>query len=170
MKREAGFSHCGKYRYWLSREWERGKEKIIFIGLNPSTADAEIDDPTIIRCIGFAKGWGYGGLYMLNIFALKSTDPKVLQADGVHDPVGPGNHEAFADIVDRAEKSLFDIKDPIAVCAWGNDGTYMLQGETAIAWLHQLAAETKCLGITKSDQPRHPLYLRRDTVLQDYPL
>ena len=91
----AGFSSAdvetAKYRYWLSRKWERGPY-CVFIGLNPSTATFEEDDPTIRRCVGFAKRWGFGALVMLNIFAFRSTDPKKLRVKSTVDPVGPQNY------------------------------------------------------------------------------
>lgn len=89
MVKDAVISDCGQYRYLLSRDWESGLQRLVFIGLNPSTADAEIDDPTIRRLIGFSKAWGYGGFDIVNLFALRSKDPKMLCDHD--DPIGPLN-------------------------------------------------------------------------------
>lgn len=76
MKKSAILSDDRKYRYSLSRVWDESKNKVMFIGLNPSTADETEDDPTIRRCINFAKSWGYVGLEMTNLFAFRATAPK----------------------------------------------------------------------------------------------
>ena len=77
--KRALFSDCEKYRYLLSREWDVKKHQIIFYWFKSSTADERIDDPTIRRCRGFAESWGYGKMYMLNLFAYRSTDPNPLK-------------------------------------------------------------------------------------------
>jgi len=81
MKSHATFSPCRKYRYSLFRIWDEDKSLVLFIGLNPSTADEKEDDPTIRRCINFAKqwGWGYGGLIMGNLFSFRATQPSDLK-------------------------------------------------------------------------------------------
>lgn len=89
MEKTAIISEDEKYRYQLSRCWDETKPRILFIMLNPSTADANIDDPTIRRVISFAKSWGYGGVYVGNLFAFRSTDPKGLKQ--IADPVGENN-------------------------------------------------------------------------------
>jgi hypothetical protein len=86
-ERAAVLSECGRYRYVLTRTWDHDLAACAFIGLNPSTADAHEDDPTIRRCIRFARDWGHGGLIMLNLFAWRSTDPRGL-LDAIF-PVGP---------------------------------------------------------------------------------
>ena len=105
----AELSECGKYRYSLTRIWDETKPKVMFIMLNPSTADANNDDPTIRRCIGFAKSWGFGGLYVCNLFGFRATNPKELLK--VNNPFGDQNiwHT----------RKLSDEVDTI-VCAWGN--------------------------------------------------
>jgi hypothetical protein len=87
MKSGASFSPCRTWRYRLSRRWLPAGPMIAFIGLNPSTADEVNDDPTVRRCIGFARRWGFGGMYMLNVFGYRSTKPQALRTAA--DPIGP---------------------------------------------------------------------------------
>src|SRR5712664_2208515 len=87
--RSAGFSCCGLYRYWLRRHWDAELPPVCFVMLNPSTADAERDDPTIRRCCGFSRRWGYGGIVVVNLYAFRTSDPCCLR-NAVH-PVGPEN-------------------------------------------------------------------------------
>jgi hypothetical protein len=89
LESSAVFSTCRRYRYVLRRIWDRSTPPAMFVGLNPSTADEVKDDPTVRRCIGYAKRWGFGGLIMTNIFAFRSTDPNALVE--LDDPVGPRN-------------------------------------------------------------------------------
>lgn len=160
-------SACQKYRYalWRFWEWESAGVAMAFIGLNPSTADHQQDDPTIRRCIGFAKREGYGGIYMLNLFAYRSTDPTVLYR--VENPIGPKNYEWIAEIHERAGKT---------VACWGSRGTWQNQ-DVYVARLSRVGPDAKtkyvgddlwCLGRTKDGHPRHPLYLRLDAPLSRY--
>jgi hypothetical protein len=148
----AEFSPCGEYRYALWRRLSMGERAVAFVGLNPSTADATMDDPTIRRCVGFARAWGFDWLYMLNLHAFRSTDPRVLATE--IDPVGPGNWEALQRLTQKAD---------LVVAAWGaND----LHG-AAVEYARRLAAlpRTHCLGRTKGGSPKHPLYLAAATPL-----
>ncbi len=95
MQRTACSSRCSHYRYSLSRTWNESLQRIVFIGLNPSTADAQHDDPTVRRCIGFARRWGYGGLTLVNLFAYRTTEPAELKE--VDDPVGLDNDRWIAE-------------------------------------------------------------------------
>ncbi|HEY7906212.1 MAG TPA: DUF1643 domain-containing protein [Wenzhouxiangella sp.] len=147
MKREATFSSCQRYRYSLLREWSATQSKVLFVGLNPSTADAELDDPTIRRCIGFAKAWGFGGLYMGNLFAYRSTDPKGLLATS--DPIGPDNDAVLLQLAQAAS---------LVVAAWGNHGTLMDRAEQ----VKSLCRPLSILKLNRSGQPAHPLYLKGD--------
>jgi len=143
MRTDAKLSACRKYRYALWRTWDESKPFAMFIGLNPSTADETEDDPTIKRCINFAKSWGYGGLCMANLFAYRATDPNVMFS--AQDPVGPEN--------DIWLKSL--AKDAgILIAAWGNDGAHLDRSKQALAILPPL----HCLKLNKSGEPAHPLY------------
>lgn len=89
MIKDTIFSPCREYRYTLYREWAPGDKVVMFIGLNPSTADEVNNDPTVRRCINYAKQWGYTGMYMTNIFAYRATDPNVMKAHP--EPVGAEN-------------------------------------------------------------------------------
>jgi hypothetical protein len=127
--------------------WGTGWKFLIVIGLNPSTADEIEDDPTIRRCIRYAKDWGFDGLRMLNLFALRSTDPRKLSE--VVDPVGPLNN-AY----------LKAMAGSITLCAWGAN---KFAHDRAREVLDLLAArDLYVLGFTKDGAPRHPLYMKAD--------
>lgn len=155
VQRRAGFSRCKSYRYWLSREFIQGSGHCVFIGLNPSTGDADSDDPTIRRCMGFAADWGYRHLSVVNLFAYRTPSPAVLKSS--ENPEGAGNRAAL-------RKSLRNADCIIA--AWGSHGTYQNQATK----LAQIWAEypLQCFGQTKNSQPVHPLYQRADAVIGPY--
>lgn len=150
MKKTAIISPDQKYRYYLTRVWT-GDPIATFIMLNPSTADSEIDDPTIKRCIKFAQQWQHGGIQVVNLFAVRSSSPKVML--GSVDPVGERNKEFFDLAMDRAGR------DGKVICAWGNHGSFMDQDLTALGWIdeHLLWQKPLCLGLTNNSQPKHPL-------------
>lgn len=184
----ATISACGRYRYRLWREWRlwpepakwhwwteedgtpvvdgAGKQlgeplSCIFIMLNPSTADGAEDDPTIRRCVGYARRWGYDRIDVLNLFAHRATDPRALLAlNDADDPVGPDNKRAF-------ERVLYSGRPvgPI-ICAWGAHGAHLGQDETALGWL--VEHERFALGLTKDGHPKHPLYLKSDAAPVPY--
>lgn len=152
------------YRYQLWRRWEplppEGKLKsCLFIMLNPSTADGTEDDPTIRRCVDFARRWGFGVMEVVNLFAYRATDPRVVL--GLHrfniDPVGYQNKRWVQEAAAGAG---------LIVCAWGTHGAFQGQDRTMKGWLqgHDLWA----LKLTKSGQPCHPLYMPADTKLLRY--
>ena len=143
----AEFSSCRTYRYSLWRFWEKETRYVAFVGLNPSTADEHKDDPTVRRCINYAKDWGYGGLIMLNLFAHRSTDPKKLYS--VNHPVGPEN-----DFHLRSASS----KAGITIAAWGNHGDYVNRANTVI----KILTKPHYLKLTNAGCPGHPLYLKKD--------
>jgi hypothetical protein len=145
----AGFSGCRMWRYWLMRMWDEKLPKLVVIGLNPSTADENTDDPTIRRCVGYAKSWGCGSLVMLNLFAIRATDPRDLKTAG--DPVGRFNDETLRTWSENAH---------LILAAWGSHGDYQLRAEAVLKLLNDRPIH--CLGRTKSGQPRHPLYLKAD--------
>lgn len=152
VTRSASFSRCGLYRYSLTRRWETGVGRCVFVGLNPSTANASLDDPTIRRCMGFTQAWGFNELVMVNLFAYKTPHPALLKK--ANDPEGPNNRRA----VQRTCRSAQCI-----VAAWGVHGTFMNQAERfSTIFSNQLI---HCFGITKTGQPLHPLYQRADAQL-----
>lgn len=149
----AVFSECRQYRYELWRWWDKSKSFVMFIGLNPSTADETNNDPTITRCIGFAQKWGYGGLCMTNLFAFRATKPKVMKSNP--NPIGPDNDEHLIMVSDKAG---------IIIAGWGTHGNHRNRDKEVMAFI----PDTYCLGITKHGYPCHPLFLRRDTKLKPF--
>lgn len=149
----AVISDCEKYRYSLTRVWDDNKPRVLFIMLNPSTADAEKDDPTIRRCIGFAKDWGYGGIYVVNLFSRRATNPKdLLNAPFV---VGVENEKWF-----RRMSALAHL----VVCAWGNSAIVdKLQKRLdscwkPLSWIDK-SKPLHYLELSNDGTPKHPLYL-----------
>lgn len=145
----AHFSACGRYRYELWRHWtmNRREHYAMFIGLNPSTADAENDDPTIRRCIQFAKDWGYDSLCMTNLFAWRATLPRDMKAAA--EPVGELNDLTLLRLAKGAG---------VVVACWGKDGAFRGRAATMCQSLPAL----HCLALNKDRSPGHPLYLRGD--------
>lgn len=152
IDRWADISDDGRYRYTLTRRWD-DRPRVVFVMLNPSTADADIDDPTIRRCIGFARRWDFGGIEVVNLFAWRATDPvELARAD---DPVGPDNDDH---IVARCAGEF-------VVAAWGASVPYLQRRRPAdvLAMARNVGGQVHHLGLTKDGSPRHPLYLRGDT-------
>lgn len=149
LARSALFSPCGRYRYRLSRYWDPAVKPITFLLLNPSTATAEENDPTVERCQRRAFEYGAGGVEIVNLFAWRATDPAAMLA--AEDPVGPDNDLAIIEAADLASK---------VVCAWGNHGAHRGRGDHVKS---MLMADPRIrlfhLGITGAGQPRHPLYV-----------
>lgn len=150
MHKTAHFSPCRTYRYELRRIWGPGCQLLAVIGLNPSTADETQDDPTIRRCIRYAKDWGLDGLVMLNLFAFRSTDPKALPKQG--DAVGPLN--------DSCLKSVPVGERGIVLCAWGANKFAETRSQEVLKLLED--QDLHVLGLTKAGAPRHPLYMKAD--------
>ena len=146
MKKNATFSDCRKYRYALWRTWDSEIPYAMFVGLNPSTADETENDPTITRCIDFAKQLGFGGLCMANLFAFRATQPKDLKQ--AKDPVGDANDKWLSKLHRDAG---------LVVAAWGNDGKFLGRADEVTKQLSNLY----CLKINKSGEPAHPLYLKK---------
>ena len=165
-EKEAIITPCGDYRLLLSRIWDRRKLLVVWAGLNPSKADHRIDDPTIRREIGFTRDWGYGGLFKVNIFGLRSTDPKALRKHP--DPVGPGNKGGWQEAIQRTlnhNREVSGERDHFVpfVCAWGAGGRLMDQDLAVLDWLSIFPVRKLALEFTKNGDPRHPLYIKRDT-------
>jgi len=151
--KNATFSSCRIYRYSLSRIWDKKKKYILFIGLNPSTANEEVDDPTIRRCVNYAKKWGYGGFMMVNLFAYRTTLPSNLKK--VKYPVGSENDKYIVTLSKKAD---------ITVAAWGNNGDFYSRDKEVLS----LVPSLMCLKINKSGQPAHPLYLKKGLKLTKF--
>jgi hypothetical protein len=148
----AVFDASGRYRYQLWRRWDPARPAVAFVLLNPSAADARRDDPTIHRCVGFAQRLGFGSLCVVNLFAWRAAKPKDLFA--APDPVGPENDRHLADAARRASAVLV---------GWGNHGSRGGRDARALAILGR-SRRLLCLGLTRARAPRHPLYLRRESV------
>ncbi len=155
----AVISDYGEYRYRLDRWWQDGDLRLVWVMLNPSTADAEVDDPTIRRCMNFSKTWGYYGVTVINLFALRATDPRELEAHP--SPAGPEWTEHCVEVLSGIQ--------PI-VAAWGARPIAEKPGAELVKALGQDAARLFCLGTTKNGHPRHPLYVKSDQRLIPYPL
>lgn len=153
MKSEAILSVDRKYRYVLTRTWDETLPNIMFVGLNPSTADETTDDPTIRRCINFAKSWGYGGLYMVNLFAYRSTNPNNIRI--VDNPISDNN--------DSYISHYAKLSDKVVAC-WGNRGSYQKRSKEVT----NLLEEIYCFGQNKSGEPKHPFYLKKEISLIKY--
>ena len=158
MTSDALLSPCGTYRYWLTRTWDPTKQHACFVMLNPSTADASVDDPTVKRCVGFAHSFGCGGLSVVNLFALRATDPDELKPH--RDPVGAGNLEHVV----RAALSGFPV-----VAAWGTRGGLRGQDRRVVDALREVGVSLFALGWTMRGHPKHPLYLKAGTPLIPFP-
>lgn len=149
LTRGAHFSRCRRYRYALWRRWATGDDYVLLVALNPSTADHRRDDPTIRRCIGFARDWGYSGLCVANLFAFRATYPRDLFS--AEDPVGPRNDQWLRRLSSGAS---------LVVAGWGNHGLH--QGRAAR--VRALLPELHCLRLNSGGEPAHPLYLPKHLV------
>ena len=155
---EAVFSSDGRYRYRLTREIGTSiSRSVAFIMLNPSTATATENDPTIRRCIGYARSWGMGKLIVGNLFALVSTDPRALYLHP--SPIGPEN--------DRHLTELGTLADLIVV-AYGTHGSHQGRGRAVIEMFRHALIPVHCLALTKDGHPAHPLYQRADLMPQPF--
>ena len=151
----AAFSPCGLYRWWLERLWQPAAPRLIFIGLNPSRAGGQRDDPTLRRLVGFAQHWGFGSLEVVNLFARISPSPAVLRRAA--DPVG-----AEADV--WMQQRLAANPQALVWLGWGNQGAWRGRDQAVLALLQ--GRGLWALGLTAAGQPRHPLYVASDVALQ----
>jgi len=143
------FSPDRRYRYVLTRIWDKTKKMCCFIGLNPSTADEIVDDNTVRRCIEYAKNWGFGMLNILNIFAIRGSNPIIIEQ--VDDPVGIDNDRWIAETCKASD---------LVIAAWGNHGIY----KDRCVKIINLVPNFHYLRLTKIGQPSHPLYLKKSLV------
>lgn len=155
VSREAEISDCGQYRWWLARLWDH-RPLVCWIMLNPSTADASIDDPTIRRCIAFSKAWGYGGMLVVNLFAFRATDPRQLKLAA--DPIGEQCNIHLDSAVRRCS---------LTIAAWGNHGAFQKRGRNVALMCEVAGLQLHCLGLTNDGHPKHPLARGRHRVPDD---
>jgi hypothetical protein len=160
IERAAVISACGAYRYSLTRKWSDAP-LLPFVMLNPSTANAKEDDPTIRRCIGFARREGAGGLIVANLYALRSPAPEALWS--ARDPIGPRNRRALIGLAAQAIAQSLPI-----ICAWGAQARQD-QIDGALRMFQTAGARLACLGRTRRGAPRHPLYVRASQSLERFP-
>jgi hypothetical protein len=153
--RRAEIDPTGVYRYSLLREWgESGR--VLFVMLNPSTADGEQDDPTIRRCMGFASDAGFGGMSVVNLFAFRATDPDELV--GADNPIGPDNDRVILEEAARAD---------IVVGGWGARRAKEAKRIRAVVELLR-PRRILCLGVTTDGSPRHPLYVEKIRQFEEW--
>lgn len=151
MIRDAYISSDPRYRYWLTRIWDSSKPIVVWMMLNPSTADAEKDDATMRRCMAFARAWDYGGMAVINLYAFRARSPKVMLA--AEDPVGIHNNRWIVLWWEQARRTGAPI-----ICGWGNNARQdrvqeiLRMSESYGITLHALEMGNKA--------PKHPLYLR----------
>jgi hypothetical protein len=157
MNNECHFSIDRRYRYSLHHRWAElfDERAIVWVGLNPSTADESALDPTLRRIRGFSTSWGFTAFIMLNLFAFRATDPRDMLA--AEDPVGPENDRVLLETAQRCGT---------IVAAWGAHGDHLGRDQAVCRLLDGLTLY--CLGITASGAPRHPLYVRGDQQLSVY--
>ena len=153
----AVISDCGQFRYALTRRWGSGPTAL-FIMLNPSTADASDDDPTIRRCIAFAKREGCGGLQVENLYGFRATDPEQMFSKG---EIAVGQTDRFILL------AAADAPRPL-ICAWGADRRAKARAKQVTAYLKEWGATPLCLGRTKDGSPRHPLYVKGNAPLMPF--
>jgi len=148
------FSPCRKWRYLLKHTWrdllDPEERAIAWIALNPSTADENQLDPTLRRIRGFSMDAGFNTFYMLNLFAFRATDPKIMKEQP--DPVGPDNDDWIRKTVSECS---------MVVCAWGQHGKYLDRQDHVLAYLREMHADMRYMELAKDGTPKHPLYLKK---------
>jgi hypothetical protein len=154
-QRGATFDTTRQYRYSLWRTWEDRGNRATFVLLNPSQANEVDDDPTIRRCMGFARDRGYSSVEIVNLFAYCATQVKTLKK--ANDPIGFENDAYIQEASQRAN---------LLICAWGNWGSLWGRNLEVMGLLGEV--KCGCLGMTRSGHPRHPLYLPKSTNIETY--
>jgi len=156
LQRSAVISDCSRFRYRLGRRWGAGKP-LVFVMLNPSVADSEVDDATIRRCMTFALAHGFEAIDVVNLFAYRATDPQDLRR--ARYPVGPENDEHIAAAAHGAG---------VVCVAWGSKVAGLERPQIVLPMLRSLGVEPQCLRITRSGHPQHPLMLLSNCRLQPF--
>lgn len=151
-------SECGEYRYWLRRDelLPSGNGNVLFVLLNPSKADASTDDKTLVKCMNYARRWGYDSLTIANLYSYRSTAPTFLWQH--EDPVGPNNDEWLKQLVVGRE---------LVVCGWGDNARQQRVVEVCLL-MKEAGVELHCLGTTKAGAPKHPLFIKSDQALEEW--
>lgn len=161
MIKSAQISDCGKYRFILTRIWDDTKRAAVFIMLNPSTADGKEDDPTIRRCINFAKSWNCGSINVVNLFDLRTSSPEEMKK--AEAPISRDNNFIVYMTVRKAV-----MLNALIICAWGNHGCYLGQDKKILDLINQAGGDPMALKVSKAGQPCHPLYLKADSMPVPY--
>jgi hypothetical protein len=157
----AVISACGRYRYRLDRTWDPELARVCWVMLNPSTADADANDPTLNRCIGYSKAWGFGSLTVVNLYAWRATDPCDLPKDA--EAIGPEADAYLANALRGAN---------LVVCGWGGKvprARRVGRDVHVLGMIREAGLEPMAITLTKSGDPGHPLYLRGDLTPIPYP-
>lgn len=157
---ECAFSKDRQYRYFLKHRWDNlfPEKVMVWIGLNPSTADEKALDPTLNRIKGFCIREGANCFYMVNLFAFRATKPEDMKS--TEDPVGPLNDSWLSKIVKKSNYPL--------VAAWGNDGNFKNRDKIVHELLTKAGFKLQCLEITQKNQPQHPLYVAKNKVFKEF--
>ena len=165
-RRTAYISKDQLYRYTLHRVWNMRIGSMVFVMMNPSTADYTKNDPTIRRCVNFARDHGLGGISVVNLFAWRATDPRKLNDAAIHDPIGPDNNYHIAQVL----RVFRHFPDSRLVCAWG--AHKHPQKDAQVENIDRLATSLNipqyCLGMTLEGAPRHPLFVPKKMRIITY--
>jgi len=160
-----------QYRYLLGRQWDASKPNALFVMLNPSIADGAVDDHTIRKCMQFSRNWGCGGIEVVNLFALRATDPRTLvKAYGLGINIEGEDNDAYTlGAMQRATD-----KGVAITCAWGSTKgarpkLIHHRIEVVKALAHNMGARLECLGRAKGGDPRHPLMLSYSVGTESWP-
>lgn len=160
MIRDAYISDDGRMRYWLSRDWAQGPNypvPLVFILLNPSDADAYKDDPTVRKCVKFAKRLGHSQLFIVNLFPFRATDPRALKAAGY--PNDKTNDDTIGALCHGAK----------VICGWGAHGRDHPRGAAVLNYLREAGNTPFALRLLADGTPGHPLYLPDNSELVAVP-
>lgn len=157
LENDAVISDCGKYRYLLRRTWDHAKPRALLIMLNPSTADAKQDDATIRSCVRLLTGLGYGSMEVVNVFAYRATDPDELEKQP--NSIGPRNAQTMTSAIQRCD---------VVVLAWGAHEMARPHTDRLVSLVRSYRPAAYCFGRTKAGMPKHPLYIKSGTPLENY--
>lgn len=157
LERDAVISDCGLYRYLLRRVWDHRLPRLLVAMLNPSKADAEVDDATIRALYRLCRALGFGSFEVINLYGLRATDPDELAKAA--DPVGPGNDSVASTAINRCD---------MVVCAWGAHPMAGARAQSMVEAIRRKRPLAYCFGTTKAGAPKHPLYLKTGTPLTTY--